>query len=522
MKRLFSNIVRIGINSNDDDNVALGKRFLVFQGLAMSMGGLLWGTLLLVFNYPIPSIIPYGYALITIINFFIFNKTKNFVVARNIQTIISLCLPFILQWFLGGFEESGGVMLWSLLSLVSSVSYQNTRSSIYLLISYVVFTLFSIIYDSYFEANFNMGVEEYISHIFLVINILCVSAIVFALFLYYARMNTTNMLQIKKTYLKLINSEKLAALGQISAGIAHEINTPLGAIKSSAEESAIGFEEFVTKLPSVLKSMSSDEKDFFVRFVATIESHSQFLSTKEEREKKKNLRTALEGKNVTNPRFVSDRLVQVGIYELTPEIEMLTKHSNFEELIMVTYNLLNQQKNNKTIVLAVDKASRIVLALKSYLHTSGNEEPEPVNIIDNLETVLTILNNRLKQGIEVIKDFETVLEVLAISDKVNQVWTNLIVNAIQAMDNKGTLTIGVKPAGDFVEVRISDTGKGIPIEIQEKIFDPFFTTKASGEGSGLGLDIIKNILTDHSGTISFESKVNEGTTFYVKLPVSKT
>ena len=90
------------------------------------------------------------------------------------------------------------------------------------------------------------------------------------------------------------------------------------------------------------------------------------------------------------------------------------------------------------------------------------------------------------------------------------------------MDNKGTLTIGVKPAGDFVEISISDTGRGIPVENQEKIFTPFFTTKTSGEGSGLGLDIIKSILTDHLGIISFESKVNKGTTFYVKLPVNKT
>ena len=180
MNRLFSDIARIGINSSDDDNVILRKQFLVFQGIAMSIGGLLWGIMLLAFNLPLPSIIPFGYTLITIINFFFFNKTKNFVVARNIQTIISLCLPFFTQWFLGGFEESGGVMLWSLLSLVSSVSYQNTRSSMYLLISYVVLTIFSIIYDPYFEANFNIGVEKYVSHIFLVINILCVSG----LFLY--------------------------------------------------------------------------------------------------------------------------------------------------------------------------------------------------------------------------------------------------------------------------------------------------------------------------------------------------
>ena len=93
-------------------------------------------------------------------------------------------------------------------------------------------------------------------------------------------MNFNNMLRIKQAYVKLLKSEKLATLGQIAAGIAHEINTPLGAIKSSAEESAIGFEEFVTELPKVLSSMSSDEKDFFVRFVATINRIVNFCQLK--------------------------------------------------------------------------------------------------------------------------------------------------------------------------------------------------------------------------------------------------
>ena len=181
MKKLFFLFSRIGIISFDDDSIVLRKHFLVSQGIAMSLGGLLWGTLLLIFNYPLPSIIPFGYTLVTIINFFAFNKTKNFVITRTIQTILSLFLPFLLQWYLGGFEESGGVMLWSILSLVSSVSYQNTRSSIYFLICFIILTLFSLLFDSYFEANYNMGVDDQVSLIFLVVNILCVSTIVFQL-----------------------------------------------------------------------------------------------------------------------------------------------------------------------------------------------------------------------------------------------------------------------------------------------------------------------------------------------------
>lgn len=521
MKSLIANLARIGIYPTDDDNTILRKQFVVYQGSAMGLGGLLWGTLLLAFNFPIPSIIPYGYTLITIINFFFFDKYKNFAVARNVQTIISLCLPFFLQWSLGGFVVSGGVMIWAVLALVSSVTYQNRQSSIFLFLGFTFLTLISLSLDTYFKANFNMGVNEYVSLVFLVVNILCVSIFVFLLMVYFSQMNFSNMEKIKQSYAKLINSEKLAVLGQISAGVAHEINTPLGAIKSSAEESAMGFEDCIPKLPYILSLLSDEEKKYFIDFVSKVRPQQEFLSTREEREKKKLLRSNLEELGVVNARFISDRLVQVGIYQLLPEIKKLSRHEKFEELMTVAYNLLNQQKNNRTIQLAVDKASRIILALKHYLHKTNSNEPEPVDIVQNIETVLTIYQNRLKQGIQVVKNFQDVPEVMALPDELNQVWTNLIVNAIQAMDHKGTLTIEVETKGSYVVVSIKDSGKGIPKNIQKKIFDPFFTTKSSGEGSGLGLDIIKRILTHNAGEISFESEENVGTTFFVKLPIKQ-
>mgnify|MGYP003672155902 CR=1 FL=1 len=521
MKKFLADISRIGIVQGEDDNTILRKQFLVYQGLAMSMGGLLWGTLLLVFSYPVPSIIPFGYTVITGFNFFMLSRSKNFVICRNVQTSISLLLPFMLQWMLGGFAESGGVMLWSILALTSSVSYQNTGSSVFWLVAFVALTLFSLILDPFFEANFNMGVSENISLVFLVVNILCVAGIVFGLTLYFATMNTTNMDKLKQTYTKLVNSEKLAALGQVSAGVAHEVNTPLGAIKSSAEESQQGFNDIMATFMWLSTNLDEKTKDMFLAFIVSSVPEKLVLSTREEREKKKYLRKKFEDLKVENSRFLADRLVQVGIYEVSPAMEQLVTIPEFEKLVMLTYNILNQQKSNQTIQLAVEKASRIVKALKTYLHTTGSEEPEPTDLKANMETVLTIHHNRLKQGVEVIKNYDEVPEVLAFPDQLNQIWTNLIVNAVQAMDNKGTLTLGIKNDGDFVTVSIKDTGKGIPKEIQGKIFDPFFTTKVSGEGSGLGLDIIKRILDDHSAKISFESEEGKGTTFYVKLPINK-
>ena len=517
---LLKRIAAIGSVPSDEALISYQKRFLVYQGSAMSMGGILWGTLLVVANVAPPAIIPYGYVILTALNFWFFHKTKRFVFARHLQTFISLLLPFTLQWWLGGFEQSGAVMLWSILALASSATYLDARSSIFWLIAFIVFTLISFFSDDYFRTTFSNNWQSNITRIFLLVNILCNGTVIFLLFLYYVEVQKSITKELMQTYTKLLSSEKLAALGQISAGVAHEVNTPLGAIKSSAEESSVAFYEIITKLPGILDRMSKEEKDCFIEFITTTVPNKESLTTIEEREKKKDLKGELEKMGVENARFISDRLVQVGIYEVKPALARLSTVKGFEDIVMVTYNLLNQQKNNKTIIMAVDKASRVVKALKTYLHTTQTAAPESMNLRENIETVLTIYHNRLKQGITVVKQYDDVPNVDIFPDQMNQVWTNLIVNAVQAMDNKGTLTIGIRRDGDYVVVSIKDTGKGIPKDIRAKIFEPFFTTKVSGEGSGLGLDIIKKILDSNKGQISFESEEGVGTTFYVKIPIN--
>src|SRR4051812_18229936 len=116
-------LIEIGIVEGDEALVAFQKKFLVYQGTAMSVGGLLWGSLLVFAKVVPPSIIPYGYVVLTTLNFLFFYKTKRFVIVRHVQTFISLLLPFTLQWWLGGFEQSGAVMLWSMLALASSATY---------------------------------------------------------------------------------------------------------------------------------------------------------------------------------------------------------------------------------------------------------------------------------------------------------------------------------------------------------------------------------------------------------------
>ena len=132
--------------------------------------------------------------------------------------------------------------------------------------------------------------------------------------------------------------------------------------------------------------------------------------------------------------------------------------------------------------------------------------------------VLTLYNNQIKQGVEVVKHYQDTPAILGYPDELNQVWTNLIHNALQAMNYKGKLELTVKKEDNYVVISIWDNGKGIPEEIKPRIFEPFFTNKPLGEGSGLGLNIVKRIIEKHGGEISVTSKPND-TTFLVKLPI---
>jgi signal transduction histidine kinase len=165
------------------------------------------------------------------------------------------------------------------------------------------------------------------------------------------------------------------------------------------------------------------------------------------------------------------------------------------------------------------RISDLVRAIKEY--TFMDQAPvQNVDVVKSLENTLTILNYKLKHGVTVERDYGTVpLLVNSFGSDLNQVWTNIIDNAIDAMKGKGKLRLRTYSEGNFVVVEIVDDGPGIPDEIQPRIFEPFFTTKKVGEGTGLGLDTVQRIVKKHQGNIQVESKPGK-TCFQIWLPLS--
>ena len=167
-----------------------------------------------------------------------------------------------------------------------------------------------------------------------------------------------------------------------------------------------------------------------------------------------------------------------------------------------------------------ERIKKIVEDLKNFAHP-GQDRIQDTDINKGIETTLNIVNNELKYNATVIKAFGELPIISANPQQLNQVFANILVNAAQALHDNGEIRIETRADGDFIEIRISDTGCGIPEENLEKIFDPFFTTKEVGKGTGLGMNIAYNIIKKHHGEIQVESRVGNGTAFTIRLPVAQ-
>ncbi|HIK33985.1 MAG TPA: GHKL domain-containing protein [Oscillatoriales cyanobacterium M59_W2019_021] len=326
--------------------------------------------------------------------------------------------------------------------------------------------------------------------------------------------------RLKATQDELVQSEKMAALGQLVAGVAHEINTPLGAINSSVRNLSNFWKDYLEKLPEFFRNLSDDRQSDFLSLIQKSSQQDANLSTREQRKIKRELTEKLKVAQVPNATAIANTLVSIGVHNDLEKLLPLLKDVNSQTILKTAYQFANVQTSTKTIVTAAERAGKIVFALKTYARYDRTGQKTKANIIEGIETILTLYQNQLKHGVEVVRNFDSSLpKISCYPDELNQVWTNLIHNALQAMDNKGKLVIDACQTDGKIEVSITDSGAGISPEVLPKIFQPFFTTKPPGEGSGLGLDIVRKIIEKHQGTIEVDS-VPGKTKFTVSLPIN--
>lgn len=273
--------------------------------------------------------------------------------------------------------------------------------------------------------------------------------------------------QLKSSQMALVQSEKMASLGQMVAGIAHEINTPLGYVQNNV---AIG-------------------QDLFVQ-----------------------VQTMLAGYEALVDNLLNEQASEEQIAEQMQQIAELRADVNAQEMLGEMHGLMGDS------LYGIAQISELVLNLKNFSRMDA-ATTEAVSLNDCIESALNIGRNVLKNKVEVIRELGELPLLTCAPSQLNQVFLNLFTNAAQAIEGQGKLHIKSWATDEAVHIHVTDNGKGIPQENLTRIFDPFFTTKPVGEGTGLGLAITHQIIQKHGGEIRVESKLGEGTRFHIQFPV---
>lgn len=340
---------------------------------------------------------------------------------------------------------------------------------------------------------------------------------------------TTTLVHIMTTRVReftrnVQQNEKLMALGKLSAGLSHELNNPASAVvRSSAElKKQLGAAPDKFKRVMLIR-ITPEQVDavndiLFKRLEAGMHTD---LSMMEKSEIEDELADWLEDHGLEDGYEAADSLADFGFS--IEDLEEINRHLREEDLPPVVNwldNVLSTEKLVGEIDDAAKRISDLVKSVKGYTHMDEAPDRRRLSVKEGISSTLTMLNHKLKKKqVDVKLDFNADLpEINGFAGELNQVWTNLIDNAIDAVTDNGELLIKGEKDREFVVLKFIDNGSGIPQEIQSKIFDPFFTTKSMNEGTGLGLDIVHRIVRKHNGDIKVKSEPGH-TEFQVCLPV---
>lgn len=490
---------------------------------AVSVAGLIWGSIYLALGLPAVAAYPFGFAALSAVNVFAYRRHRRYALLTCIQMFAILLVPAFVMLHLGGLISSGAVGLWSLLAPIGALLVIGRRFAL------GVFAAFALSIAVGLWADQNLtGLETLSSGAqmsFLLLNIFGVSLVAFSAMRIFIDANDRlareqqRLRAMEKSYVAqeavLRQSERLATLGKLSAGVAHELNNPAAAAGRATSHLSDVVNRLVEDATVLLRLGIGADGLAWLSSKVDPDASADPLDVSDRED---DLVRWLMNRSVDDPWALADSLVSAG-FEVSVLNQAMERYNERQVLGALHWiaDVSRAQMLLAEVRTSTGRISEIVRALKGYSHMDRATE-DAVDVVQGIEDTLVILRSQLS-GIDVETRFDPMLpSVVGNAGEINQVWTNLIANAAEALGGRGTITVTATCEGDQVRVDVVDDGPGIPPDLIDSIFDPFVTTKAPGEGTGLGLNLTHQIVQErHRGSIDVESRPSR-TQFTVRLP----
>lgn len=509
----------------DEPEVDQRVREAVVKGFVWTVGtaGVVWGILYLLLDAPGAAVYPFGFSILTALNALAYRATARFRAFAWVEILLILFTPFFLTLHLGGFAPSGAVFLWSSLAPLGAMFVLGRAQGALMFGAFVVAAFASVVVQG--RIGSDVVLAPIVVEAFAFLNVVAVSG---AAVVIVARFVGTSaqlerqqrqLRQLEQAYLSqelvMRQQERLATLGRLSAGVAHELNNPAAAAVRATQQLS-GVIERIADHPARLLESGLDASALERVGTAVRGTPPDDPLTRSDRAE--SLGEWLESHDVDDAWELADHLVEAGIesHGLDAAAQSIDPHQ-----LVAAARWIADATHSRHLVMDVrqcaDRISKIVRALKGYSHMDRAGDHQPVDVTVGLDDTLIVLGSKVRD-IAVNREYEPELpEVWGNAGELNQVWTNLIANAAEAGARAITLRAG--RADRCVRVEVEDDGQGIPPDLIGRVFDPFVTTKAPGQGTGLGLNLAHRTITEgHHGSITVESAAGR-TRFSVTLPV---